>query len=102
MYRVKACWVCSGVSGRVVEQLDASGQVADGFQIRRAVARVLARPLPVGNGLLREARLRVVVRQQFRLRLRRVGKPLRQHLRNALMVLLTCTPQQRLIGRHPG
>ena len=56
------------------EQLDPGGEVADGFQMGRAVAGLLTCPLPVGNGLLGEARLGVVVRQQFRLRLRRVGK----------------------------
>ena len=61
-----------------LEQLDPGGQVADGFQIGRAVAGVLARPLPVGNGLLGAARLRVVMRQQLGLRLsglRETGPP---------------------------
>jgi hypothetical protein len=37
------------------------------------------------------------MRQQLRLRLSRVGKPLRQHLGQALMVLLPRAPEQRLI-----
>ena len=57
-----------------LEQLDPGGEVADGFQMGRAVAGVLARPLPVGNRLLGEARLRVVMRQQLGLRLGGLGK----------------------------
>jgi hypothetical protein len=39
------------------------------------------------------------MRQQFRLRLSRLGKLLGQHLGNALVVLLPCALEQRLI-RH--
>jgi hypothetical protein len=59
-----------------LEQLDPGGEVADGCQIGRAVAGVLARPLPVGNGLLGAARRRVVLGKQFRLGLHR-GRELR-------------------------
>jgi hypothetical protein len=51
------------------EQLDPGGEVADGFQIGRAVAGVFAGLLPVGHSLLGEARLRVMLRQQLGLRL---------------------------------
>ena len=51
------------------EELDPGGEVADGFQIGRAVASAFARLLPVGNSRLGEARLGVMMRQQFRLRL---------------------------------
>ena len=54
MCRVSACWVRSGVSGRVVSSSIPVVQVADGFQMGRAVAGVLARPLPVANRLLDE------------------------------------------------
>ena len=56
-----------------LEQLDPGGEVADGFQMGRAVAGVLARPLPVGNGLLGAARLGVVLGNQFRLGLHEAG-----------------------------
>ena len=45
------------------------------------------------------ARLRVVVRQQFRLRGADLGEARLQHVGNALMVLLAGTAEQRLIGR---
>ena len=61
MYRVKACWVRSGVSGRVLEQLNPGGEVADSFEIGRAVAGLLARPLPVANGLPCEPSLGIVM-----------------------------------------
>ena len=81
------------------QQLDPGTQVADGFQIRRAVARVLARPLPVGNGLLETARRGVVLGGEFRLGLADLGEARLQHVGNALMVLLAGTAEQRLIGR---
>jgi hypothetical protein len=37
------------------------------------------------------------MRQQFRLRLDRLGKALGHHLRNTLVILLASAPQQRLI-----
>jgi hypothetical protein len=39
-----------------------------------------------------------VLRQQLRLSLRNIREALGQYLGNALMVLLACTPQERLIG----
>ena len=81
------------------EQRNPGGQVADGFQMGRAVAGVLTRPLPVEHCLLGEARLGVVIRQQFRLGLGGLGKLRLQHLGNVLMVPLASAPQQRLIRR---
>jgi hypothetical protein len=60
---------------------------------------MLARLLPIGNGLRREACLGVVVRQQFGLGRGGLGELGLQDLRNALVILLPCAPQQRLIGR---
>jgi hypothetical protein len=72
--------------------------VADGFQIGRAITGLLARPLPVANGLLCEPSLGIMMGQQPGLRLAALGKARLQHLGNALMVLLAGAPQQRLIG----
>src|SRR5262249_33452314 len=55
--------------------------------------------LPVEHGLLGHAGLGVVLRHQLGLGLNHVGKALDEHLRNALMVLLPGSLQQRLIGR---
>ena len=79
------------------EQLEPGGEVADGFQIGRALAGALPRPLPVGDGLRTQACLSVVLRQQLGLRLGRLWKLLNQHLCNALVILLTGAPQQGLI-----
>ena len=58
----------------------------------------LARPLPVGNSLLCEPSLRVVMRQQLGLCLDQLGKLCLQHLSNALVILLPRALEQRLIG----
>jgi hypothetical protein len=52
-----------------LEQLDSGSQVVDGFQIGRAVAGLLARPLPIDQRLLSVARRRVVLGDQLRLHL---------------------------------
>ena len=57
------------------EQLDAGGHVADGFQIGRAVAGVLACPLPVGHCLFGEACGSVVLGHQLRLGRHQGGEP---------------------------
>ena len=49
---------------------------------------LLARPLPVADGLLVRTRLGRVMRQQLGLRLTELGKARLQDLSNALMVLL--------------
>ena len=67
-----------GTLGRLwegLEQLDPGGEVADGFQIGRAVAGVLARPLPVAHRLLGAARRGVVLGEQLGLGLGHLGKP---------------------------
>ena len=51
------------------EQRDPRGQVADGFEMGRTVAGLLAGPLPVAERLLCAARGGVVLGHQFRLRL---------------------------------
>ena len=58
-----------------LEQLDPGGEVADGFQMSRAVAGVLARPLPVDHRLLGAARRGVVLGDQFRLGLHERREP---------------------------
>ena len=58
-----------------LEQLDPGGEVADRFQIGRAVAGVLAGPLPVEHRLLGAARRGVVVGHQLRLGLHERGEP---------------------------
>ena len=83
-----------------LEQLDPGSAVADGFQICRAVAGVLTRPLLVAHRLLGAARRSVVLGHQLRLRLDQLGKPCLQHLRNMLVILLTGAPQQGLIRRR--
>src|SRR5262249_46454626 len=75
------------------EQRDSGGKMADGFQIGRAIAGLLACPLPVANGRLGEPSLGIVLGQQLGLRLAALGKARLQHLGNALMVLLARAPQ---------
>jgi hypothetical protein len=79
------------------EDLQAPHHMADGLEVRRALQGTLPSALPVGERLRTQARLGVMVRQQFRLGLHRLGKLRLQHVRNALVILLTCTLQQRLI-----
>ena len=59
------------------EQLQTLAEVPNGFHMRRALVRALARLIPVAHRLLGEARLGVVVRQQFGLRRGRLGELLR-------------------------
>jgi hypothetical protein len=58
-----------------LEQLNRGGEVADRFQIGRAVAGVLARSLSVNHRLLGAARRSVVLSDQLRLSLRGGGEP---------------------------
>ena len=81
-----------------LEQLQPLGEVTDRFHIGRALAGSLPCLLPVGNGLLDEARLGVVMGQQLRLGLDGLGKLLLQHLGNLLVILLPFALEQRLIG----
>ena len=73
-------------------------EVRHRFQIGRAFESPLARLLPIGNGLRREPRLGVVVRQQFGLGRGGLGELGLQDLRNARVILLPRAAQQRLIG----
>src|SRR2546427_9169219 len=73
--------------------------MANCLDVSRAFDGYLSRLLPVGNSLLCEPSLGVVMRQQFGLRLDQLGKLCLQHLGNALVVLLPRALEQRLIGR---
>jgi hypothetical protein len=72
--------------------------MADRLDIRRPLDGVLAGPLPERYGLHPEACFRIMMRQEFRLGLRRLWKLCLQHLRNPLVVLLPGALQERLIG----
>src|SRR5262245_38630797 len=71
-----------------LEHLQPFREVTDGFHIGRARAGALSRALPVGDGLGTQARLGVVMRQQFGLRLGGLGKARLQHMHNTLVELL--------------
>ena len=72
--------------------------MADRLDVGGALERPLTRPLPMGHRRCAEARLGVMMCQQFGLGLHRLGKLRLQHLRNTLVVLLPCALQERLIG----
>ena len=74
-------------------------EVRDCFGVGRTVHRALPSLLPVGNGVLRAASLRVVMREPGRLLCRRRGKPLRQYLGNLQVLLPPGAFQQGMIGR---
>ena len=74
--------------GQGLEQLDAGGHVVDGFQMGRAVAGLLAGPLPIDYCLLGAARRRVVLGDQLRLGLHKRGEPGFKDLGNLLVHLL--------------
>jgi hypothetical protein len=61
--------------------------VRDGFGMGRARVAVLARPLPIGHGLLAETRLSIVVRYQLRLSGCEFGPLLLNHLCDLAMIL---------------
>jgi hypothetical protein len=82
-----------------LQHLQSGSEMAHGFHIGRAFKGSLASPLPVDDRLRVEAGLSIVVRQQFGLGLGEVWKALDHYLRRALVVLLPCAPQQRLICR---
>ena len=82
------------------EQFNPGGEVADGFQMGRAVAGVLlAGPLPVGHRLIGAARGGVVLGPQRRLGLRERGEMGCYDLGPLLMDLLPGALEQRGIGR---
>ena len=74
-----------------LEQLNPGGQVADGFQMGRAVTGLLACLLPVANSLCNEPCFRTVMRQQFGLCLSGLWELGFEHLGNPLMVVLSRT-----------
>src|SRR5712692_3900202 len=71
-----------------LEQLQRLGEMTDCFAVRRTLTRALSGLLPVGNRLLYETRLGVVMSKKLRLGLFNLCKLLLQHLRNLLMLLL--------------
>ena len=80
------------------EQGQRRGQVADGLEIGRACDRALPRPLPVGDGLCGEPRLRVVTGQHLGLRLHEGGKAASSTVAICMMELLARALQQRGVG----
>src|SRR5262245_58889262 len=80
-----------------LEYLQSLHEMTDSFEIGRPLDGLLAGPLPITNRLCTEPCLRVMIRYQLRLSLDRLGKPLFQHLGNALVILLTGASEQRLI-----
>jgi hypothetical protein len=71
-----------------LQHLQPLAEVTDGLMIGRALKGTLARPLPILHPLLPKARRGVVMRQEFGLRLGRLGKLCLQNLDHALMILL--------------
>jgi hypothetical protein len=67
--------------------------------MRRSRYGPLSRLLPVGNNLLYESPLGVMMRQEFGLVFFRIGKSLFQYVGNLLMVLLPRALKERLIRR---
>jgi hypothetical protein len=84
--------------GKRFEHLQTFGEVTYGLEIGGVLKSAPAGALPVGNGSRRQPCCRVVLGQQFGLRLDGLGESCLQHLGNPLMILLPCTPQQRLIS----
>jgi hypothetical protein len=80
------------------QQLDPGGTVADGFQMGRALAGLLARLLPVAHRLLGAARRGVVLGHQLRLGLHERGELCFEDLGNLLVHLLAGALEQRRIG----
>ncbi len=73
--------------------LQRSCEVADRFDICRALGGKLTGAVPEANGLVDEAGLRVMMGQDLRFRLGRLRELFLQHSRNLLMVLLSGTFQ---------
>ena len=71
-----------------LEHLQPLRKMTDGFEIGRTRAGPLACPLPVGNGLLPLARLRVVMREEFGLGFSHLRKLGFEHQSNPLVILL--------------
>jgi len=91
-----------GMCGRLwhsLEEFNPVGHMADRFQMGRALARVLACPLPVAHRRLGAARRGVVLGDQFRLHLYECGEPGFEGLGDLLVDLLPSTLEQRRIRR---
>jgi hypothetical protein len=59
--------------GQGVEHFDTPPEMGDGFEIARTRGGPLAGALPIGNGLVAEARLGEMMGEEFRLRLGNAG-----------------------------
>ena len=88
-----------GRLGEGGEHRQPPGEVTDRLQMGRTLKRLLSSPLPGAHRLLAQPGLGVVLRYHFGLRLSGLRKARRQHVRDALVVLLAGAAQQRLIGR---
>jgi hypothetical protein len=91
--------VARGRLGHGGQHLQPRGELLTRFGIRRARHSALPGLVPVGQGLGLEARFRVVPGQQFGLCGCGLGKLRRQHLGNALVILLSGALEERLIRR---
>jgi hypothetical protein len=90
-----------GTAGRIgerLEYLECFAELANGLDIRRASHGVSPGFDPVFYGFAIDARLGVVIREHFGLADPDLRKLLLQHLSDPVMVLLSCAPQQGLIG----
>jgi len=96
---VQLTLVARGRLGHGAQHPQPCGEELERFGIRRARISTLLGLVPIGQGLSPEVRFRVVPGQQFGLRGRGLRKLGRQHLGNALMVLLPRTLEERLIRR---
>ena len=72
-------------------------EVGDGFRMGGALDGVLPRLVPIADRLGTETRLRAVLRQEFGLGSRGLGKLRLQHLGHTLMLPLPGAAQQRLV-----
>ena len=72
--------------------------MSDRLRVRRARHGALARDLPVADGQFDQSGLRVVMRYDFRLLLRDVGKALYQRIADALVVAAAGALEKRLVG----
>ena len=80
------------------KQFQAPPRVVGGFEVGGALQRPPSGGLPIGNGLLDQAGLGVVLRQQLRSGVDDLGKVGFQSGGDALVVLLAGALQKRLVG----
>ena len=86
---------CGGL--QVLEQLQAPGQVADRFDLRRPCPRPQSGLQPAGDGLLRQTSFGKVVAEKLRLCLGGLGELRFQHLGDAPVELLALVLDQRVV-----